>query len=174
MTKPSSRGFASAATPLVEADLSRASRRRRVVALYGGYVPIVPIYAIARAAHDRTIALVGLAILSICFAAFCYGFYTLMQRTFTNSANVEDEALDERQLERRNRAVFVAFRTLSVVLAVAPLWATIATTAERWTWLRDPSLIAFAAWSVFLLGLTLPTALLAWNEPDPIPTDAVA
>ncbi len=154
--------------PLVADCGSRATRRRRVVALYAGFAVFFPTYAIAHAAHDLTSKIGWLAITGIAFGCFCYGFYTLLQRTFINSPNAPDDAVDERQLDRRNRAVFVAYRALAIATAVVPLWLLVATTAERWAWLRDPNLLAFASWGLLLVGITLPTAILAWTEPDPL------
>lgn len=154
--------------PLVADYGSRAARRRRVVALYAGFTALFPSYAFAHAAHDLAGKMAWLAVVSIAFGCFCYGFYTLLQRTFINSPNVPNDAVDERQLDRRNRAVFVAYRALAMATAVVPLWLLVATTAERWGWLRDPSLLAFASWGLLLTGVTLPTAILAWSEPDPI------
>jgi len=82
-------------------------------------------------------------------------------------------ALDERQHVRRNRAVVLAFRSLAGSLSIAPLLSRIATTVTQWSWLPI-SLIVFATWSVFLLSMTLPTAILAWTESDPIAADLTA
>ncbi len=156
------------AQPLVADYGSLGTRRRRVIALYAGFAGLFPTYALAHGAHDIVVKLAWLGITGIAFGFFCYGFYTLLQRTFINSPNVSDDAIDERQRDRRNRAVFIAYRALAMSVAIVPFWVLVATTAPQWTWLRDPNLLAFASWALLLAGITLPTAILAWTEPDPL------
>jgi len=147
---------------------TRTIRRLRVIALYGGWLPLIPTFAAIRAAHRSVIAYVALGFEVILFALFCYGLFTLLQLTFVNAPNLDDALLDERQRARRDRVILRSYRILGMVLCVAPLWVMVASSSPQWPWLRDPDLLAFAAWSIVLLAMTLPTAMLAWSEPDDI------
>jgi hypothetical protein len=158
-------------TPVSDDYGTRAARRRWVVMFYGGYLPLVPLQAIAQRTSRIQLKMLCLIALVAFFAVCVYGGYRLLQRTFVNAPNIDDGALDERQRERRDRAVVRGFRAYAILCSIAPLWATVALSAEKWAWLRDPSLITFAAWLVFLLGIALPTSILAWTEPDPLPQD---
>jgi hypothetical protein len=137
-----------------------------VIALYGGWLPVIPLFAVVRAVHDRPVMILTLAAETVCFALFCYSFFTLLQPTFVNAPNLDDARLDERERERRDFVVLRAFRTLGMLLCIAPLWVMAATAQRGWPWLRNPDLLAFAAWSIVILAMTLPSAMLAWSEPD--------
>ncbi len=153
----------------------RSRRRREVIALYAGYAPIIPIYAVGYdglAQHGRASAALGAVFviaMLICFAFFAYGFSALLQNTYVNAPNIRDERLDERWLERRNAAVLTAFRALGMILAAAALYAELALSSEHFAWMRNPYLVTWFLWLGAILGMTLPTAIMAWTEPDPMP-----
>ncbi len=111
------------------------------------------------------LALIGAA---LCAAAFLYGFFSLLRNTYVNGANIRDERLDERWVARRNRAVVLAFRAVAIGLCCVALYSEAAFSLPAWSWLRDPYAISWLAWLGALLGMTLPTAIMAWSEPDPL------
>ena len=147
---------------------SRAQRRNWVIALYAGFAAGCIVYSIAAQFGDRSMRAAGLVVVLMSFGVTAWGFWKLMRRTLINAPNISDADLDERYRERGRDATRRAYMTLGMLTAVVPLYVEIATTAERWTWMRNSTLIADLAWGLFLLALTLPTAIMAWTEPDPI------
>lgn len=77
-----------------------------------------------------------------------------------------DARLDERQLALRNAAYLDAYRIVSAVVLLGVLWIALGIDLGLW-WV--PS--TFHEWNLIFWGLfiyttTLPSAFLAWREPD--------
>jgi hypothetical protein len=152
---------------------ARAARRVAVVALYGGYAAALPFGALALAllGTGNGVRVLGVAagiLTALSLLACAGGFASIMRLTLINAANIPDAALDERWIARRNAAVVGAFRIVSIALAAGALYTETALAFPGATWLREPQLVTWLVWLGALLGLTLPTALIAWTEPDPI------
>ncbi len=122
----------------------------------------------AKTAPLATFGILALAGAALCAGAFLYGFFALLRNTYVNGANIRDERLDERWAARRNRAVVLAFRFVAIGLCCVALYSEAAFSLPAWNWLRDPYAISWLAWLGALLGMTLPTAIMAWTEPDPL------
>ncbi len=74
---------------------------------------------------------------------------------------------DERELSRRDRAHYQAFQPLSVVWLVALLLAAWALHPPRFLPLNAIlSLLFVLALVASILTITLPAAIILWNEPD--------
>jgi predicted permease len=79
-----------------------------------------------------------------------------------------DEMLDERQQQTRNLNYLNAYRILGLIVMFTMLYWYIATDSGRF-WLPKTSYeINVVFWGVMLLAITLPTAIAAWTEPDPM------
>jgi hypothetical protein len=79
-----------------------------------------------------------------------------------------DEMLDERQQQARNLNYLNAYRILGLIVIFTALYWYIATDSGRF-WLPKTSYeINVVFWGVMLLAITLPTAIAAWTEPDPM------
>ena len=79
-----------------------------------------------------------------------------------------DEMLDERQRQARNLNYLNAYRILGLLVIATALYWYIATDSGRF-WLPKTSYetnVVF--WGLMLLCITLPTAIAAWTEPDPM------
>jgi hypothetical protein len=164
MIEPSARYNAIVDAP-VSVDIgSRRARRGIVVALYGSYFLICGATA-ARTLLDPPAGRVVAAILLIAgTGAAAYGFFALMGRTFINAPNIRASALDERQRERRNDAIQRAFPVIGMVSALCLLYAIVTgSLVPAW---RNDSVVDALFWGVFLLCISLPSAIIAWTEPD--------
>jgi hypothetical protein len=76
-----------------------------------------------------------------------------------------DEMLDERQQQTRN---LNAYRILGLLVIFTALYWYIATDSGRF-WIPKTSYeINVVFWGSMLICITLPTAIAAWTEPDPM------
>ncbi len=169
MIKPSTRLQSALNAPVSDAIGSRTGRRRKVVALYGSYVLICAATA-TRALVDSTPGrILAGTLLLIGVVAAAYGFFSLMGRTFINAPNIRESALDERQRERRNDAIQRSLPVLGMVSALCLLYAMIVNTlVPAW---QNATVVEALFWAVFLLCVSLPSAIIAWTEPDPPASD---
>jgi hypothetical protein len=79
-----------------------------------------------------------------------------------------DEMLDERQQQARNLNYLNAYRILGLSVMFSMLYWYIATDSGQF-WLPKSSYeLNVVFWGVMLVCITLPTAIAAWNEPDPL------
>ncbi len=151
--------------PVDDRVLPKRLRRLQVVALYGSYAAGSAAYA-AGLHREAPFRFIALAVVLGAFAVGAWAFYGLTRRSLINAPNIRDADLDERYRERGRDATRRAYFTLGALCTLVPLYVEIATSAERWTWMRNPTLAVDLAWALFLLALTLPQAIMAWTEPD--------
>jgi MFS family permease len=144
---------------------SRRRRRGSVVALYGSYVLICASVAIVANFAGAIAGVIGGALMIAGIAAACYGVITLLGRTFVNAPNIRDAALDERQRARRNDALVRAYPVVGMFTAVSLLYVM---AGYAWPLVRNYTVIEALFWGVFLLAISLPSAIIAWTEPDPL------
>lgn len=134
----------------------RRLRRLQVSALYGGYA----LLGAGFLWRPYGIALVVIGVVSVFFA-----FLMLFRRTATNAPQIGDGALDERERSARDRAIRFGFFAYTLIASLAAAAGTL-----LWTF-GDPARIVgplvYLLWGVMLMGTTLPTAILAWTQPDP-------
>jgi hypothetical protein len=135
-----------------------------VLATYLGYPLAVAIFWIAEA-QDLGVwfRILGL----IAGAVHAAGFFALCTRGFGawSIANDPDSALDEREQHIRDRAYRPSYWAVSLILLIAVAYVQLASDFD-W-WLPD-SAGAFTAmtWIAIFVTATLPTAVIAWTEPD--------
>ncbi len=152
---------------------TRTRRRAVVVSLYASYAALVSCFAGA----DRSgLGLLALLALLPIGAWLIWSYLALSQIALPYAAEgvgVKLPPLDERQLQVRDRAFYRAYQLLSSVAGLWIVYETIARTSERqWFWLP----VGFdqyqaVVWGYLLLAMTLPSAVIAWTEPDPAVTD---
>ncbi len=145
---------------------SRRRRRWSVAALYGSYVLICASAAIAANLTTPAAHAVALALLIAGVAAAIYGVFTLMGRTFVNAPNIRNDALDERQQARRNEALVRAYPVIGIFAALCLGYMMI---GDAWPAVRNYTVIEALFWGTFLLAISLPSSIIAWTEPDPLP-----
>ena len=146
-------------SPLGTLHLNRTVRRTLVTLMYGVYVGLIIYWYFllsempdAQLAAAQWLTLVGILTFTACYTALnmaTQGLANSFKRTLTGPP------LDERQLLLRNQAYFWAYLLLGVVAIL--FWDLSDDLGVGWT------IIAF-----FGLYGSLPTALIAWLEPDPV------
>jgi hypothetical protein len=141
--------------------LKRAARRAIVLTCYLGYAGMVASWALLEQPLRWVFVLpLGLACILAMGAL-------LMPQTLGVSDG-SDEMLDERQLKIRNQTYLNAYRGLGLLVMIGALYAYIAADSGKWWMPRTSDEIQAAFWGVWLICVTLPAAIGAWNEPDPI------
>jgi hypothetical protein len=168
MIEPSTR-FKALEEPLSDDIGSRTSRRRKVVALYGSYFLICAATAARSLSDSLPGRIIAGALLLAGIAAAAYGFVSLMGRTFVNAPNIRESILDERQRQRRNDAIQRSLPAIGMFSAFCLAYTTISDTLIPG--LRNGAVAEAMFWGIFLLCVSLPSAIIAWTEPDPLTLD---
>ena len=145
-------------SPIGTLDLSRTVRRALVTLMYGVYFGFIMYWSYlpgdmpnAQLAVAQWLTLAGIALFAISYLVLNVSTRGLADRytkTFTG------QSLDERQLLLRNQAYFWAYLILGGVMFL--LLTLVNNLGVGWT------LVALGG-----LYTSLPTALIAWLEPDP-------
>jgi hypothetical protein len=142
-----------------------------VVATYGGYAAVVGLFWLNANADlplwtAVLLLLAGLVLLAGLLSIF-FG-----QGHAVDLANQTDAALDERERQVRDRAFRFAYIWLAAAFTLLVTYAAIASDSGLgWlprTWNERQAVL----WGVNLLAWTLPTASVAWMEPDPVEDEA--
>jgi uncharacterized membrane protein len=144
---------------------SRSLRRRVVVGMYGTWLVVAAAVIFGLQGNGAWIN-AGLGVLAVvALIAMTLSVVWLGRRTYVNSPQLADRELDERLVQIKNQAYRTAFRIFSAFVAVA--WPL-----SLFVMFNDPTghstaraLVVYAG--VGLLVTTLPTAVVAWREPDP-------
>jgi hypothetical protein len=147
---------------MMTATLDRPARfpRWMILAMYGAY-PAGLVLLEARDALPATVAGLVLITLSFVLAA------RLWRSPWWRPGNAPDAQLDERELALRNRAYQRAYTLIGCGALLALIYVQLAFDGDdrlRW-WL--PASYEEASrlfWGVFLVAVTLPAALLAWDR----------
>lgn len=147
-------------TRSLASSLSRPARRTLVLAVYAGYAAIVA--AVFAAGLDRT-DLPASASLLFCLASWGGVIAFMQMKDFWMWGNAPDTTLDERQLQARLRAYYASYVGVSSLAVLALTVASIGVDLIEPVRLTYTHMAAIG-WGVFLLVLTLPTAVLAWTE----------
>jgi DMSO/TMAO reductase YedYZ heme-binding membrane subunit len=88
-----------------------------------------------------------------------------MGRTFVNAPNIRESAFDERQRQRRNDAIQRSLPAIGMLSALCLVYAMLAgTLGPAWF---NATVVQAMLWAIFLLCVSLPSAIIAWTEPDP-------
>ncbi len=144
--------------------LGQFVRRTVVIIMYGVYVSLwlywtwLPIGSSgARPSATPWVTLIGIVL----FLAGFYFLYAATRRLADHWKPVNNQALDERQLLLRNRAYFWAYILLGLGVSIF-LWNSVLK-------------FGFFGVALTIVGLygTLPTAMVAWLEPDPVPDEPI-
>ena len=93
-------------------------------------------------------------------------WFIWLGRTYVNAPRLADAELDERLLQVKNRAYRTAYLVLAPVAVVAWLLSLGVLQLQPNDQGRIVTLVLL--FGTALLAGTLPTAIVAWREPDPI------
>jgi uncharacterized membrane protein len=148
---------------------SRSLRRKVVVAMYGSWL-LAALSAMLGDAQGQTmesgfgaVAIGGLLTMSVLLL-------WLSRRTYVNAPQIADRELDERLVQIKNHAYRNAFKIFTAFVVVAwPLSLFLLFDQPNSHGITR----AFAIFgAVGLFASTLPTAVVAWREPDPTELDS--
>lgn len=143
--------------------MPRDARRRLVVAMYAAFAAFLAIMYFGYTATPRWPWPLGVLAVAA-FLATGYGFVRLVYAP-GYAADTVDRFLDERQRLVRDQAYRAAYYPVTALLLVLSLVVMYAAGGDAsWSALRD--LAPFVPWVAFVVG-SLPTAIVAWSEPDP-------
>jgi hypothetical protein len=144
---------------------SRRMRRRVVVAMGCSWLLIAAIVLVwslnSRAWYPAMMAMI------VANSLFQLIWFVWLGRTYVNAPRLPDAELDERLLQVKNQAYRRAYLILAPVAVIA--WI-LSLGALQWQPNDQGRIIAIAlVVAVGLVAGTLPTAIVAWQEPDPEP-----
>ena len=148
---------------------SRKRRRIWVLAMYGSLILHTSSFSMIGFVEDNDNYAVLALLLGIVSIPLAFLAYMTLRWTTQEVAEQKEENLDERQQIVRNQAHVHAYKILSVALTMAiTLYPIYLLLSERLGALRLPReemifpTYFFILWAVF----SLPTTIIAWNEPD--------
>lgn len=151
--------------PLSSRVGSRRFRRRLVVGIYTSWVVVALIAKLTSMTSSGWI-ISGFSVLGVVVAAnLIISAVWLNRRTYINAPALADDELDERLVQVRNRAFHQAYRVLIPVALVAWLLSLVVIRIEPGAQGWNDAFLIYAG--VVMLAATLPTAIVAWGEPDP-------
>ena len=143
--------------------MARSRRRLLVLATYLCFAVFLVVMYRGYTAEPRWPGLLGLVAV-ILFVATAAAFMRLVTAP-GYAADTLDRPLDERQRLVRDRAYRLAYYVLTLLFGALSLGALYAASNDdAWSSVRVATL--FVPWLTFLPG-SLPTAVVAWTEPDP-------
>lgn len=149
--------MSSPTTPAFQ-PVPRAVRRTLILAAYLGYLGMVLAWSLLDP-PARWFLVLPLGLIAVVAGG------GLLMPQILGVSDGADAMLDERQTALRNRAYLNGYRVLGALTILAALYCMLAQGAGWWLPRTDLALQA-VFWGVWLLVTTLPTALLAWTEPD--------
>lgn len=133
-----------------------------MIGCYGGYASLVVAWFFVSPPllHSVLLVMFGLTCV-ICMGA-------LSMPNMLGISDGDQALLDERQRSVRNAMYVRAYQILGALLMTIGLYVYIASDSKTW-WLPQSSLELQAVfWGIWVFVMTLPAALIAWLEPDPL------
>jgi hypothetical protein len=155
-------------------DMTHAQVRRLSMALYTLYPVGCALQLLPEASPWATgAAIAGLLMVAVALMIFAWLAGSGLQRI----AQEPESALDERELQLRNRAAYQAFSVFAGIVLIGLMYLMLRqdlADSTRWAaaaqTLWAPSTGAHwnaVFWGLLLLALTLPAAILSFNRDDP-------
>ncbi|MBM3785697.1 MAG: hypothetical protein FJW30_15130 [Acidobacteria bacterium] len=149
---------------------TRSNRRIAVAATYASYVILCISAGLVQRGAGSAKNLIGLALLAIAGMALFAGWLSMVNlmreygfpgdsRLFTSR--------DERQTGVRHRAFVRAYGILFAVICAGAVYGALA--PGKGLWAISPEYRNQVLFGAIFFAATLPSAVVAWTEPDPIP-----
>jgi hypothetical protein len=156
-----------ASHPLFYRVGSRLMRRRRILAMYGAWVLVAAMVILWSAKSPGWFWSMQLIVFA--GTVFQIVWFIWLGRTYVNAPRLADKELDERLLQVKNQAYRTAYLLLAPAAAISWLLSLGALQLE-------PNDLGRVVATVLVFGFalvagTLPTAIVAWREPDPEPLE---
>jgi len=148
---------------------SRRFRRRLVLATYGGWLLAAAIFLLASMIYPRSLLAYEVLPFLLVANGIVLGVWFFRKTYISREVLSTDSGLDERLVQNRNHAFRRAFQIFApLVLLAWPLSIAVMAAQPGKPGYTSAFVIYFA---VTLLATTLPTAIWAWREPDPLTTE---
>jgi hypothetical protein len=147
--------------PLSNRVGSRSFRRRLLIATYATWIAVALIVKLMSYAYPRSFWLIWVLLV----ANMIIQAFWVERRTIISTPALADAELDERLVQARNAAFRTAYKPFALVALIGWLVSIVAYQSQP----NDEGFLnAFLIFfGVALLASTLPTAIVAWREPDP-------
>ena len=146
-------------------DLPLTQTQRRLLVLLESVAVVIPLMI----AVSGVLKILILSIIAIVFMLISMVCHTRLAMSIQNIAQVNPKQLDERQRAARDRAFVLSLRILGILLTIAWVYA-MAAMVTGW-WLPEAKYLGFVLWGFGMQVYSLPTAIAAWLQPDPILED---
>lgn len=149
--------------------IDRRSRRRAlVVTLYLAYAALVACFAFAGRSGVGLVFTAGLLPAGVALMGAFWAISQLALPYATEGTGAALRKVDERQIQVRDRAFYRAYQVISVLFGLWIVYETIARTSRlEWLWVpRTFDEYQAIVWGYLLVSMTLPSAIIAWTEPD--------
>lgn len=154
--------------PLSDRVGSRRFRRRLLIATYASWIVVAVIVKLLSFAYPHSF---WLAWVLLAANLIIQGIW-VGRRTIISTPNLADAELDERLVQTRNAAFRSAFKVFAPVALIGWIVSMVAIQVQPG---NEGFLNAFLIYfGIALLATTLPTAIVAWQEPDPAETELPA
>jgi uncharacterized membrane protein len=147
---------------------SRRFRRRLVLATYGGWLLAAAIFLLASMIYPRSLPAYELPFLLVA-NGIVLGVWFFRKTYISREVLSTDSGLDERLVQNRNHAFRRAFQIFAPLVLLAWALSIAVMAAQPGNPGHTSALVIYFA--VILLATTLPTAIWAWREPDPLTTE---
>ena len=154
-----------ASSPLFHRVGSRRMRRRAVVAMYGGWLLFAAIVMLWSSTSSRRFLAMDLVVLASLLLQLAW--FVWLGRTYVNAPRLADAELDERLVQVKNQAYRKAYLILAPVAVVG--WLVSLFALEWQPNDQGKLIVTMLVVGVASLAGSLPTAIVAWQEPDPEP-----
>lgn len=154
-----------ASHPLFYRVGSRLMRRRLMLGMYGGWVLVAAMVILWSARSPSWFLSMPLVVFAS--TVFQIVWFVWLGRTYVNAPRLADKELDERLLQVKNQAYRAAYLLFGPAAVIAWLLSLAALQLEPNDLGRAVATVL--VFGVAMFGGTLPTAIVAWREPDPEP-----
>ena len=161
-------------TRVLGIPIDRRSRRRGlVVVLYASYAALIACFALSSSTGFGLVFAAGLVPSGVALMSAFWALSQLALPYATEGEGRNTALVDERQLQVRDRAFYRSYQILSSLFGLWVVYEGIARTNERqWFWVPQTfDEYQAIVWGYLLVSMTLPSALIAWTEPDLIDGD---
>ena len=107
----------------------------------------------------------GWSIISLGLVLIDWGFVWLLRRLVRAMADLPEEFIDERMLQVRDRAYRHSYMAVVGGLAVITSVAMLVMDFTDELWVVNSDQMFAGLWGVLMIGMMLPSAIIAWTEP---------
>lgn len=139
-------------------------RRRAAVILNYVMYPVMGLFMGEMLTDSKWINIVGILLTAgLILGTFMYLY---VNTNLWNLGNAPDKDLDERQVQIRNNAYRHAYTVMASLVVLFGLYYAIALDKSVLWIPQTYDQASYFLWGAILLTMTLPSAILAWTEPE--------